>query len=302
MGINRRSALKLMMSAGATATAAALPSPADASTVAPRPDALGLLYDTTLCVGCKACVVACNRANDLAPDTGWSGGLYQAPLDLNANTKNIIKLYQQGSDRSFIKRQCMQCLDPACTTACMMGALTKGEFGIVSWNGDRCVGCRYCEMACPFNVPKFEWTSSNPRIVKCELCRDRLAEGKEPACTEVCPRKAVIFGKRDVLLLEAKRRLEEHPRRYVPKVYGEHDGGGTQVLYLSHLPFEKLGLPELGDTPVPQMVRDVQGTIYTGFIAPLALYGLVGAAVFRNRKGVEKAAAAAAEKNEEAGV
>jgi Fe-S-cluster-containing dehydrogenase component len=291
MGINRRSALKLMASAGATAAATALPSRADAAPHAVAPaDAVGLLYDTTRCIGCQACVVKCNEVNGLSPDPGWSDGRYQAPAHLNARTKNIIKLYNASGQRSFMKRQCMHCIDPACVTACMLGALQKREKGIVWWDGSVCVGCRYCQIACPFNIPKFEWASLNPRIVKCELCRERLAEGKEPGCTEVCPREAVIFGTREALLLEARRRLEEHPDLYVPKIYGEHDGGGTQVLYLSHVPFENLGLPDLGTEAVPETVRNVQGTIYTGFVAPLALFGIVGAAAFRNRKSHSDAA------------
>jgi ferredoxin len=177
----------------------------------------------------------------------------------------------------------MHCVDPACVAACMLGALKKREFGIVSYDVDYCVGCRYCEVACPYGVPKFQWASAAPRIVKCELCRHRLAKGQEPACTEVCPRKAVIFGKRADLLREAKRRLAESPDRYVPKIYGETDGGGTQVLYLSHVPFDKLGFPALGDAPAPDLARSVQHGVYKGFIAPLALYGALSLIAFRNR-------------------
>jgi ferredoxin len=165
----------------------------------------------------------------------------------------------------------------------MLGALQKREFGIVTYRADLCVGCRYCEVACPFNVPKFQWTSAAPKIVKCELCKERLASGKEPACTTVCPRKAVIYGTRSDLLKEAKRRIAENPQRYVPKVYGETDAGGTQVLYLSHVPFEKLGLPALGDEPAPQLARSIQHTVYKTFAAPLALYGVLGFVMWRNR-------------------
>ena len=207
-----------------------------------------------------------------------------APADLNANTKNIIKLAESGGQRSYMKAQCMHCVEPACVGACMMGALKKREFGIVTWQGDRCVGCRYCQIACPYNVPKFEWTSANPEIVKCELCHHRIVKGGIPACVEVCPRKAVVYGTREALLAEAKQRIQDHPGRYVDKVYGEHDGGGTQVLYLSHVPFEQLGLPTLGDRPVPELVNSVQGTLYKGFIAPVVLYGVLGAVIMRNRR------------------
>jgi Fe-S-cluster-containing dehydrogenase component len=285
--ISRRTAIKSAFLGGAAAIGATTVSASSGEPVAAPPDAVGLLYDATLCIGCKTCVVACKEANDLPADQSHSR-LYDRPDDLNSRTKNIIKLYKSGNEQSYVKRQCMQCLDPACVGACMMGALKKREFGIVTWDGTRCVGCRYCQIACPYNIPKFEWENTrafyNPRIVKCELCKDRLLAGKEPACTEVCPRKAVIFGKREDLLREAKRRIAERPDFYVNHVYGETEGGGTQVLYLSHVPFDKLGLPVLGEESLPHMVHKVQGTIYKGFVAPIALYGVLGALITRNRR------------------
>lgn len=295
MGISRRSALKAMAAAATTVATTLAPRDTQAAAVVAPPDAVGMLYDSTRCIGCKACMVACNKANDLTPDTALSGGLWHMPLDLNEHTKNIIKLYQDPKDRShaFIKRQCMHCLDPACAGACMLGALQKREYGIVTYKADLCIGCRYCEMACPFNVPKFEWSKAIPKMVKCELCNHRIAEGKGPACCEVCPVEAVIYGKRADLLAEAHRRLEQNPGLYVPKVYGEHEAGGTQVLYLAHVDFEKLGLPAVGDTAVPEAARIVQHTIYKGFVAPAVLYGLLAAVMFRNRKkdGAESAGA-----------
>ena len=281
MGITRRRALQVAL-AGA-AVAAAKPIKASEARVAP-PDAVGLLYDSTLCIGCKTCMVACREANGLEPDTSWSNGLYQAPLDLNEKTKTVIKLYEDGGSRAFVKAQCMHCVDPACASACMLGAYKKREYGIVSYDPAYCVGCRYCEVACPYGVPKFEWSKAAPKMVKCELCRDRLAAGKPPACTEVCPRKAVIFGRRDDLLTEAKRRLADNPGKYVQKVFGETDGGGTQCLYISNVPFEKLGFPALTDRSTPTLQRTIQHSIYKGFAAPMALYGLLGAVMLRNRR------------------
>jgi Fe-S-cluster-containing dehydrogenase component len=267
------------------AAAAAGVTPARADTRSAPPDARGLLYDTTRCIGCKACVSACREANNLEPDAQFSGGIYHAPIDLSARAKTVIKLYKDGETQSFVKAQCMHCIDPACTGACMLGALSKREFGIVSYDPDLCIGCRYCQMACAFNVPKFEWANRySPKIVKCELCDHRIKEGKIPACAEVCPREAVIYGTRAELLEDARRRIAENPGRYINKVYGETEAGGTQVLYLSHVPFEKLGLPDLGDHSVPEHARMVQHTVYRGFIAPTALYALLGFLTFRNRK------------------
>jgi formate dehydrogenase iron-sulfur subunit len=286
MDTDRRSVLKGL---AVTATAiAAGPAPAEARAVREAPpDAVGLLYDTTLCIGCKACVVACKEANGMPPDTsGYGAGLYDAPQSLNEYTRNVIQLYQSadGETRSYVKRQCMHCIDPACVNACMIGALQKRDFGVVTWDPNRCVGCRYCQVACPFSIPKFEWSKQAPRIVKCELCSHRLAEGREPACSEVCPRGAVIYGRRAELLEEAHRRLAADPDRYVSRIYGESDLGGTQVLYLSHVPFEELDFKFDDPEPVPELQRTIQHGIYQGFAAPLALYALLGAVIFRNRR------------------
>jgi Fe-S-cluster-containing dehydrogenase component len=272
MTVSRRDLFRI---GAASATAAVSSLPASAETRNAPADALGLLYDTTVCIGCKACVAACTTANNLEPDTEMSGGIWQMPTDLNSQTKNIIQLYRSpdGAESSFMKRQCMQCVDPACASACPFSALSKGEFGIVEWEPSRCIGCRFCEISCPFDVPRFEWARFNPKIVKCELCRHRLPEGLQPACTEVCPVGAVVFGTRADLLKEAHRRLAASPGKYYQdRVYGEHDLGGTQVVYLSHVPFAKLGLPEVGNESRAHYGEKVHGVVYKGMVVPTVVY------------------------------
>jgi Fe-S-cluster-containing dehydrogenase component len=286
MSVTRRTVLKGMAAAAATSVTG-IPKALAGERKKPPADAVGMLYDATRCIGCKACMAKCKEANNLPPEPGpMPGGMYDAPVDLSGSTKNVIKLYREGDKVSYMKAQCMHCVDPACASVCMISAFRKDKHGIVTYDPGKCVGCRYCQVACPFNVPRYEWNTPFPKIVKCEMCRHRLAEGKLPACVEVCPRQAVIFGKLEELKADARGRLAAEPGRYYPKVYGETDGGGTQVLYLSAagIPFEKLGLPDLGDQPVPELSESLQHAIYQGFIAPAVLYGALGLVIYRNRK------------------
>lgn len=280
--LSRRS---LLLGAGVVAPLAVSRDAFGAEAPAEAPsDAVAMLFDTTRCIGCQACVVACAEVNGLSPDTRLSGGIWQMPIDLNSHTKNVIKLYDDGAgETSFVKRQCMHCVDPACVAACPFEALHKGPQGVVGWNPSACIGCRYCEVACPFEVPKFEWDHFNPKIVKCEFCRDqRLAKGLEPACTTVCPVEAVVFGTRVGLLADAHARLAEKPEAYSEqRVYGETEAGGTQVLYLSHVPFAKLGLPTLAPDARPGHEMRFQALLYKWLLLPITLYALITVVIRR---------------------
>ena len=290
MRITRRAVLKGLAAAGAAAAAGT----AEARVRrASAPGSVGMLYDVTRCIGCRTCVVKCKEANGLPPNRS-ADGLYDVPTDLDGNTKNVIKLAVLHDRTAFMKMQCMQCVDPACVSVCMIGALRKNaSTGVVEYDKDGCVGCRYCQVACPFNVPKFTWEKAAPQIVKCEMCRHRSDEKRggayaiaNPACCEVCPRAAVIYGTRAELLLEAGRRLREAPDRYEPAIYGEHDAGGTQVLYLTAkgVPFGRLGLPDVGREPAPELSESIQHAVYYGMIAPVALFGVALFSVVRSRK------------------
>lgn len=294
MAPTRRQLFRTAAAAGAGAVACSLPSGATESAATPATlpsNAAAMLYDATKCIGCKSCVVACRKANGMPVES--SNGLWDDPIALSASTRNIIQVAKPAGDDgpwSFMKKQCMHCVDPACVNACMIGALQKRDYGdwsgVVTWDGDRCIGCRYCQVACPFGIPKFEWESATPRIVKCEMCSHLMAEGGGPACCEVCPTHAVVFGSRAELLAEAHRRIEEKPDLYRNHVYGETEAGGTQVLYLvsNEIEFRDVGLPELDEEPVPEMARSIQHGVYQGFVAPAALYALLGAVIWRNRR------------------
>jgi Fe-S-cluster-containing dehydrogenase component len=166
----------------------------------------------------------------------------------------VINRFETDDGEMFVKKQCMHCGQPACSSACLTRAMQKTDAGPVRWRENKCMGCRFCMISCPFNIPKFEYDSANPRIQKCNLCWDRLEEGEQPVCVEECPAEALTFGKRRDLIKEARRRIHEDPDDYIDHIYGEHEAGGTSVLYLASVPFEQLGFNiEVGTEAYPRL-------------------------------------------------
>jgi formate dehydrogenase iron-sulfur subunit len=227
-----------------------------------------ILTDTTKCIGCSQCVVACKKVNHLGQDIPrrWD-------LDDGLSAKNWTSVIGEPDDK-YVRKQCRHCLEPACAAACPVGALHKTEIGAVVYDSSKCLGCRYCMMACPFGIPRYDWNRIVPYVRKCVLCYEtRLKYGKQPACTEACPTKATIFGDRDELLAEAHRRISESPGKYLGKVWGEHEVGGTSVLYISDIDLSFLTYGEaFGDKPLPQTTRVAMESV------PIAFLG-VGAAM-----------------------
>jgi formate dehydrogenase iron-sulfur subunit len=247
MNFSRRTLFKLAGAAGAAGVAAA-GKISSASVLPVSRDARGVLVDTTLCVGCRACEAACAEANALAgpekpgDDTVFATRRTTGPAALTVVNRAGVK--SPGGDERFAKMQCMHCVAPACASGCVVKALEKTPAGPVVYHADRCLGCRYCMIACPFGVPKYTFSSATPLVKKCTFCAQRQARGLPPACTEVCPSGALTFGKRADLIEEAKTRIYRNPEKYVHKIYGEDEAGGTSWLYISDVPFESLGLPQ----------------------------------------------------------
>ena len=211
--------------------------------------AMAILIDVTRCTGCEACVEACKKENDLGEDLPrrWK----QKIDDLSATRYTTIA---RRPDDHFVRQFCRHCLEPACVSACIVAALTKTEEGPVIYDPKKCIGCRYCMMACPYGIPRYDWEQPTPYVKKCTLCYPRLKEGRPPACVEACPYEATFFGPRTEMLAEAHRLIEAEPERYLPRVFGEYEIGGTSVLYISDIPLDFLAFkPELGNEPLPQL-------------------------------------------------
>lgn len=205
-----------------------------------------LLIDLNRCIGCGACVLACQEINDLP--------VQEHPQQLSADNWTMLR-NEHGLN---IRTQCMHCIDPACVSVCPVTALQKTDEGPVIYDESRCIGCRYCMLACPFNVPKYEWESPLPRVQKCIMCYDkRVKEGRPPACAAVCPTGATQFGNRDDLIREARSRIDAHPDQYVDHIYGLKEAGGTSVLFVSPVPFAALGFPGVSNEPYPKLTWNI---------------------------------------------
>jgi len=258
MSTSRRKFIKWITAAGAVAV---LPKGAKAhGHFEGYPDSFGVLHDTTLCIGCRSCEAACNKVNELPmPEKMFDD---MTVLDKKRRTDDksytVVNKYEIDSNKKspiFRKFQCNHCKEPACASACFVGAFTKTPEGAVIYDPSVCVGCRYCIIACPFYVPTYEYNEAlEPRVMKCTMCHPRILEGKLPGCVEACPQGALTFGKREDLIKTARERIRKHPDRYVDHVYGEKEVGGTNWLYISGAPFEKLDLQtDLGTTPAPEL-------------------------------------------------
>lgn len=253
--MDRRTAVKTLCIAGGSTLVGKNLAARDISADSAGGEPMAVLVDTTKCVGCRTCEFACAEANDLPKPPG------EVELGEERNTSpsqwSVINRFETSKGKVFVKRQCMHCLRPACASACLTKAMLKTSEGPVVWREDKCMGCRFCMVSCPFDVPKFEYDSANPRIRKCGMCWDRLQAGELPACVKNCPLKALTFGPRAQMLEEARRRIYEKPDRYVHQIYGEHEAGGTSWLYLASVPFEELGFrTDLGTSAYPDLTRE----------------------------------------------
>ncbi len=266
--MNRRTFISQSIAGVFTALAVCKPKSASGHDFSGHPESKGVLFDMTRCIGCRSCEAACNREQGLPePDLPFSdtsvfesppGGEKRRP---DEKSYTVVNKYdsQYASYPIFRKIQCFHCLEPACLTSCFVNAYTKTEEGAVIYNPDVCVGCRTCMIACPFSIPAFRYSSAfEPRIMKCVFCYDtRLKNDLPPACVEACPREALTFDTRTSLLRIARQRIRENPDKYINRIYGEQEAGGTAWLTISGVPFAEAGFDDsVPKQPIINYVKD----------------------------------------------
>lgn len=272
-GISRRRFLAASLAGGVAASMTVTKQALGAGTFEGYPEGMGVLVDLTRCVGCRSCEAACNKEQKLAPpalpfddksvfDQTFHNGQKRRP-DENAYT--VVNRYDpEGSAPVYRKVQCNHCNEPACLTSCFVNAYTKTREGAVVYNGNICVGCRNCMVACPFNIPAYSYSSAfDPVVKKCIFCHEtRLKNGLPPACVEICPQEALTFGHRKSLIKVAHERIRSKPGKYVDHIYGEHEVGGQGWMYLSNVPFDQVGFDTtLGSDPIISNVKEFLGTV-----------------------------------------
>jgi formate dehydrogenase iron-sulfur subunit len=294
-GMNRRAFLGTVATISGAAVVCAGSLARASGDFAGYPNSYGLLTDLTACVGCRSCEKACNEENKLPKP--------QAPFDdvsvfkqirrPDAHAYTVVNRYDNPKDKNapiYRKIQCNHCKEPACASACPIHAYNKTPEGAVQYNEDLCFGCRYCMVACPFYVPAYDYESAlEPKIVKCTMCYDtRVKNGRITACAEACPAGAITFGKRDELIKIARNRIEKSPDKYINHIYGEHEAGGTNWIYISGVPFEQLGFSQnVPNKPPIELTKGFLSSVPLVFTIWPALFGMCYAAV-RHRDEVHE--------------
>ena len=274
------------------------------------PESFGVLFDATRCIGCRKCEAGCNKVNELpAPDRPFDDlKVLDVKRRTNAKTYTVVNRYDNipgAAGPVYRKFQCNHCLEPACASACFVRAFTKTKQGGVIWDSSVCVGCRYCMIACPFDVPTFEYSEPlTPRVMKCTLCSPLITSGKlaVPGCVGACPNESLVYGKRAELIKIARERIRMFPDRYVDHIYGEREMGGTNWLYLSGVPFKAIGMREdLGITSAPELTSGALATVPVIAVTwPVLLTGIYAVSKRRDKIAREERLQAVAKVQEEA--
>ena len=295
MSISRRRFLGWLGAAGFGTTLGSTAKAATTTHFTGYPGAMGVLFDSTRCIGCRKCEAACNLVNEMPlPDQPFDNLMVlEKTRRTDAKTYTVVNRYDAasaGNGPLYRKIQCNHCMEPACASACFVRAFQKTKTGAVTYDASVCVGCRYCMIACPFEIPTYEYDKAlTPKVQKCTLCYPRISKGLLPGCVESCPTEALTYGKRAELLRIGRERISRFPQRYVDHIYGENEMGGTSWLYLSSVPFREIGMREdLGVTPAPKLTKGALSAVpIVAGLWPVLLTGIY--AISRRKEKVSEA-------------
>ena len=286
MSIGRRNFLKALGLAGATLIAGKSFAKGSSEETSPI-EFKAILYDSTRCIGCRACEKACAKAHNLPEPQD------ELKVDVLRKTSEkqraVINKFTTSKGEVFVRKQCMHCNEPACAAACLTQAMYKTKEGPVIWREEKCMGCRYCMVSCPFDVPKFEFNSPNPKIQKCDMCYERIIKGEVPVCVETCG-DALTFGTRRELLAEARKRIAENPKDYIDQIYGENVAGGTGYVYVSPVSFKELRFdPKLQNSSYPALTKGFLYSVPAVFVLlPSLLLGIHEATKQKNNEKMKE--------------
>jgi len=254
--------------------------------------AKAVLIDLTRCIGCRGCQIACKEWNERSVKKTAMDGNFTNPKELSSECFTHIRYVEQEKDGkpvwSFVKNQCLHCKNPACASVCPVTALKKTKEGPVTYDFSRCIGCRYCMLACPFYIPKYEWEKAIPWVRKCTFCSDRISAEITPACIKVCPTNTMFYGEYDDVLKEANTRINNNTGKYVNYIYGKDEVGGTSWMYISGVPFETLGFNmDLPKKELPDLTWAYINKIPT-VIGVVLVAGAISWAITRRNKNMDK--------------
>jgi formate dehydrogenase iron-sulfur subunit len=262
-------------------------------------DAMGVLVDLTKCNGCRQCEAACQEAagfevptkEELLDESVFAERRHPTPQCYT--TVNKFRGRGEGAEAApvYVKSNCLHCLHPACVSACLVGAMHKQPNGAVGYDAWKCMGCRYCMVACPFEIPKYEYDSVlTPQVRKCTFCSNEgnPHKGGTPACVLACPKQCLIYGPRGELLSRARSRIKRQPHRYIEHVYGEHEAGGTSWLYLSGTPFDEIGFLQVAPEAPPHLSESIQHGVFNHFVPPVAWAAALGIAMWMSRPETDR--------------
>jgi Fe-S-cluster-containing dehydrogenase component len=309
MSTTRRDFLKVAGAAGIAALTGEESARASHD-VAISDDWMGVLVDIRECIGCRRCEFACKEAAQLASkargEDKEAEGFHPDPIETFEDKSifaheglrrpepachTVVNEFSNPADEAkplYAKVNCLHCNKPACVSACLVGAFRKLEDGPVVYDAWKCMGCRYCMVACPFGIPVYEYDNLlTPQVRKCTLCSDEgnPNKGKLPACVKICPQEVMTYGKRKDLLVLAHEKIRDNPDKYIDHVYGEHEAGGTSWLYLApkEKPFTEMGFLDLDSAAPPMRTETIQHGVFKWFVPPVAWYGLLGAMMWVTR-------------------